>query len=56
MTLKEVARYLGLHEITVYRYVKHKQLPGFKIGGQWRFKKEILDNFLDRQIAHETEN
>ena len=46
MTLKEVAKYLGVHTMTVYRLLKEKKLPGFKVGGQWRTKKEVLDNFL----------
>ena len=50
MTLKEVAKYLGVHSMTVYRLLKEKKLPGFKVGGQWRTKKEVLDNYLLREI------
>ena len=50
MTLKEVAKYLGVHSMTVYRLLKEKKLPGFKVGGQWRTKKEVLDNYLIREI------
>jgi len=46
MTLKEISKYLGVHEMTVYRLLKTKKLPGFKVGGQWRTKKEVLDNWL----------
>ncbi|OGW83219.1 MAG: hypothetical protein A3C47_01970 [Omnitrophica bacterium RIFCSPHIGHO2_02_FULL_51_18] len=50
MTLKEVAKYLGVHSMTVYRLLKEKKLPGFKVGGQWRTKKEVLDDYLLREI------
>ncbi|OIO39565.1 MAG: DNA-binding protein [Candidatus Omnitrophica bacterium CG07_land_8_20_14_0_80_50_8] len=50
MTLKEVAKYLGVHTMTVYRLLKEKKLPGFKVGGQWRTKKEVLDTFLLKDI------
>ena len=50
MTLKEVAKYLGVHSMTVYRLLKENKLPGFKVGGQWRTKKEVLDNYLLREI------
>lgn len=50
MTLKEVAKYLGVHTMTVYRLLKEKKLPGFKVGGQWRTKKEVLDNYLLKEI------
>ena len=50
MTPKEAAKYLGLHLITVYRLVKKGSLPGFKIGGQWRFKKDFLDGWIADKI------
>jgi excisionase family DNA binding protein len=50
MTTKEIAKYLGVHEMTVYRWLKKGVLPGFKIGGRWRSKKDLLDNYLTRQM------
>ena len=50
MTTKEIAKYLGVHEMTVYRWLKKGVLPGFKIGGRWRSKKDLLDAFLVKQI------
>ena len=50
MTTKEVAKYLGVHEMTVYRWLKKGVLPGFKIGGRWRSKKDLLDAFLVKQM------
>lgn len=50
MTTKEVAKYLGVHEMTVYRWLKKGVLPGFKIGGRWRSKKDLLDAYLLKQI------
>lgn len=49
MTLKEVAKYLGLHPISIYRLIKTSDIPAMKVGGQWRFKKEILDSWLLKQ-------
>ena len=46
MTIKEVANYLGIHAITVYRLIKKTDIPTLKLGGQWRFKKDVLDNWL----------
>ncbi len=52
MTPKDAAKYLGLHIITVYRLVKKGKLPGFKIGGQWRFKKDLLDTWIASEIEN----
>ena len=43
MTIKEVAEYLKLNEKTTYRLVSQEKIPGFKVGGSWRFNRsEIL--------------
>ncbi|MFT5206699.1 MAG: excisionase family DNA binding protein [Candidatus Omnitrophota bacterium] len=46
MSTQEISKYLGVHEMTVYRWLKKGVLPGFKIGGRWRSKKDVLDTFL----------
>jgi len=48
ITFKTV--YLGLHLITIYRLIKKGELPSFKIGGQWRFKKDLLDAWIAGKI------
>lgn len=42
LTAEEVAKYLRVHPYTVKRLAREGKLPGFKVGGQWRFNsKEI---------------
>ncbi len=50
MTLREVAKYLGLHVMTVYKLTREGRVPAAKIGGQWRFKREVLDEWLEAQM------
>lgn len=50
MTLREVAQYLGLHVMTVYKLTRGGQVPAIKIGGQWRFKRDVLEEWLDTQM------
>lgn len=49
MTLKEVALYLKLTEKTAYRLAAEKKLPGFKVGGSWRFKRVDLEKWIEDQ-------
>lgn len=44
---------LHLHVMTVYRLVKEGKLPGFKVGGRWRFERSALESWMvDRaQVA-----
>ncbi|MCP5347364.1 MAG: helix-turn-helix domain-containing protein [Gammaproteobacteria bacterium] len=51
MTLKEVAAYLKLAEKTAYRLAAEGKLPGFKVGGSWRFKREDIDRWIEEQKA-----
>ena len=49
LTLKEVAGYLKLTEKTAYRLAADGKLPGFKVGGSWRFKRADLDAWIEKQ-------
>ena len=46
MTPREAAEYLSVHVRTIYRLAKNGEIPGRKIGGSWRFKKDALDEWL----------
>jgi excisionase family DNA binding protein len=49
LTLKEVAVYLKLAEKTAYKLAAAGKLPGFKVGGSWRFKREDIDRWIEEQ-------
>jgi excisionase family DNA binding protein len=49
MTVREVAAYLNVDEKTVYRLTTRGRLPGFKVAGAWRFKREDIDEWIERQ-------
>jgi len=55
MTVKDVAAYLRMSEAKVYRLVKEGALPVVRIGKTWRFRKDLLDEWLkecSRSEAH----
>ena len=51
LTMKEVATLLKIGEKTAYTMAQRGDLPGFKVGGQWRFKRADLDRWIERQKA-----
>ena len=51
MTLEEVARYLKMKPPTVYKWAQEGKIPGAKIGKEWRFRKSIIDEWIDTSIA-----
>ena len=46
-TAEEVAQYLKLHPYTVRRLARENKIPAFRVGGQWRFRRERLVKWLD---------
>ncbi len=51
LSVREVAALLSVDEKTVYRLAKKRELPGFKVAGTWRFKREDIDSWIERQKA-----
>jgi len=49
MTVREVATYLNVNEKTVYRLAQKGDIPGFKVAGTWRFRREDIDRWIDDQ-------
>ena len=52
LTLKEVAEYLKLAEKTAYRLAAEGKLPGFKVGGSWRFKRQDMEAWIVEQTGN----
>lgn len=46
LTLDEVAAFLKAGKRTVYRLAAEGKLPGFKLGGTWRFRRSDLDKWI----------
>ncbi len=51
MTVEEVAKYLKLKPQTVYKWAQDGQIPGTKLGKEWRFRRRILDEWIDTAIT-----
>src|SRR6185295_17161793 len=50
MTIKQLAEYLSVNDRTVLKLVTDGALPGVKVGNQWRFRKAMIDTWLDDQM------
>jgi excisionase family DNA binding protein len=46
LTVGEAASYLRVSVSTVYRLVKFHDLPGFKVGSDWRFHRATLQDWM----------
>lgn len=59
LNIRQAAAYLGIGVDTLYLVcegkTKHK-IPCFKIGNRWKFKKDVLDKWMDERIAEHMES
>jgi len=49
MTVREVAAYLRVAPVTIYRLLRNNQLPAFRLGSDWRFNTEEIQRWLTQQ-------
>lgn len=49
MTVKEMADFLKINEKTAYRLAAEGKIPGFKVGGSWRFRRSQIDVWITQQ-------
>lgn len=49
MDIRQAAEYLGISGDTLYRYASEGFVPAFKLGNRWRFRKSLLDHWMDEK-------
>jgi len=49
LKVKDLAKYLKMDEHTVYRLARKGILPAVKIGGEWRFRKDLVDKWIEEK-------
>lgn len=54
MTVKQMVEYLQMDEHTIYKLVRSGLIPSLKIVGQWRFKKEIIEQWISKESLERT--
>lgn len=49
MNIRQASQYLGVSTDTLYKYVYEEKIPAFKLGNRWKFKKTILDAWMEKK-------
>lgn len=55
MTLQHVADYLGFHPLTIYKLIQKGRIPAAKVGGSWRFKRDVLEKWIEENMKDRME-
>jgi excisionase family DNA binding protein len=45
LTVKEVAEYLKMKPVTIYKLAKEGKIPAFKVASFWRFKRDLIEKW-----------
>ena len=51
LTVRELAEYLKLSRAKVYQMAQRGELPGTKLGTHWRFRKDLIDRWLEERMS-----
>ena len=49
INIRQASQYLGVSPDTLYKYVTEEKIPAFKLGNRWKFKKTILDQWMEQK-------
>ena len=52
LDIRQASEYLGISGDSLYRYASEGFIPAFKLGNRWRFKKSLLDSWMDEKSGH----
>jgi excisionase family DNA binding protein len=51
MNIRQASEYLGVSPDTLYKYVSEDKIPAFKLGNRWKFKKALLDRWMESKSS-----
>jgi excisionase family DNA binding protein len=51
LSVDEIAAYLGIKRDTIYKWIADKQMPAYKVGRLWKFRKEEVDDWVRQDKA-----
>lgn len=56
MDIRQASEYLGISADSLYNYAAEGRVPAFKLGNRWRFKKDLLDSWMNQQSGMVTDS
>ena len=49
MDIRQASAYLGVSRNALYKYASEERIPAFKLGNRWKFKKTVLDHWMESE-------
>lgn len=55
MTVDDLAKYLRMKKVTIYKHAQLNRFPSFKVGSSWRFRQSAIDKWIeDQEMKNDT--
>jgi excisionase family DNA binding protein len=51
LTVKEVCDLLRVHPTTVYKLIRQGEIPSFRVGSDWRFRRDVIEGWMTKQSS-----
>jgi excisionase family DNA binding protein len=57
LTVTQLSAYLKVHRSTIYRLLRTRELPGYRVGSDWhwRFNREDIDHWMTKRVNEATD-
>ena len=55
LDITQVAEYLQMNKMTVYKLAREGKIPAFKVASEWRFRRDLLDKWMWVQLKGKQE-
>jgi excisionase family DNA binding protein len=55
LTIKDVAQFLKVKPVTIYKLLSLKKIPGVKISGSWRFQSGLIEEWIEKDCTEEAQ-
>ncbi len=55
-SVDEIAEYLGIKRDTVYKWIKEKNMPTYRMGRLWKFRRDEVDDWVKSGGANEAKS
>ncbi len=56
LSVEEIAKYLGISNDTIYRWINRHRMPAHRMGRLWKFKKDEVDEWVKSGGANQNKN
>ena len=55
LSVNDICNYFGMKRDTIYKWIDTEELPAYRLGRRWRFKKKEVDRWLRKSLVNKSQ-